>query len=47
MCPTGKPCGTAEEAMATIQTEMPQRFPAMAQPAQIGAAAQAAYREAP
>jgi glyoxylase-like metal-dependent hydrolase (beta-lactamase superfamily II) len=38
---------TADDTAATIQAEVGQRFSAMAQPARIGAAAQAAYKEAP
>jgi len=38
---------SADEAAATIQAEMQQKFPGMAQPARVGAAVQAAYKEAP
>jgi glyoxylase-like metal-dependent hydrolase (beta-lactamase superfamily II) len=37
---------SADEAAATIQTEMQQKFPSMAQPARVGPAVQAAYKEA-
>jgi glyoxylase-like metal-dependent hydrolase (beta-lactamase superfamily II) len=36
---------SADEAAAAIQAEMQTKFPAMAQPARIGAAVQAAYKE--
>lgn len=38
---------SADEAAATIQTEMQQKFPGMSQPARVTAAAQAAFKELP